>query len=117
MTKTYDIIHGFEDYDAAAETTAVYPDKGDNLIYPALGLVGEAGEIAEKVKKMIRDDASKLTEERRQALIKELGDVLWYVSALAREIGSSLNEVATQNIRKLYSRMNRDKLHGEGDNR
>jgi NTP pyrophosphatase (non-canonical NTP hydrolase) len=107
----------FKEYDDAAGVTAVYPNQGNNPIYPTLGLVGEAGEIAEKVKKMIRDDGGVLTEERRQTLIKELGDVLWYLSALSREIGSSLEEIAKTNIDKLYSRMNRDKLHGEGDNR
>lgn len=107
----------FKEYDDAAEVTAVYPNQGNNPIYPTLGLAGEAGEIAEKIKKMIRDDAGVLTEERKQTLIKELGDVLWYVSALAREIGSSLDEVANTNITKLHSRLKRNKLHGDGDNR
>jgi NTP pyrophosphatase (non-canonical NTP hydrolase) len=107
----------FKEYDDAAEVTAVYPNQGDNPIYPTLGLVGEAGEIAEKVKKMIRDDGGVLTEERRQTLIKELGDVLWYLSALSREIGTSLEKVAEANIKKLHSRMDRDKIHGEGDER
>jgi len=74
-------------------------------------------EWAVKVKKMIRDDGGKLTEARRQALVKELGDVLWYLSALSREIGTSLEEVATNNIEKLYKRIDRNKIHGEGDDR
>jgi len=107
----------FKEYDDAAEVTAVYPDQGNNPIYPTLGLVGEAGEIAEKVKKMIRDDAGVLTEQRRQMLIKELGDVLWYLSALSRELGTSLEVVARTNIEKLQKRMDRNKIHGDGDNR
>ena len=107
----------FKEYDDAAEVTAVYPNQGNNPIYPTLGLVGEAGEIAEKVKKMIRDDAGVLTEQRRQMLIKELGDVLWYLSALSRELGTSLEVVARTNIEKLQKRMDRNKIHGDGDNR
>jgi NTP pyrophosphatase (non-canonical NTP hydrolase) len=111
------IYMDFKEYDDAAKVTAVYPNQGNNPIYPTLGLVGEAGEIAEKVKKMLRDDNGILTEERRQALIKELGDVLWYLSALSREIGSSLEEIAKFNIEKLHSRLNRSQIHGDGDNR
>ncbi|MDQ5834622.1 MAG: nucleoside triphosphate pyrophosphohydrolase family protein, partial [Actinomycetota bacterium] len=71
------------EYQHQSRRTAVYPDAGANLTYPALGLCGEAGECAEKVKKAIRDDGGELTGERREALAAELGDVLWYVAQLA----------------------------------
>ena len=79
------------DYQQRSRATAVYPDAGDNLTYPALGLCGEAGECAEKVKKAIRDDGGVLTDERRAALAAELGDVLWYVAQLATEAGLDLD--------------------------
>lgn len=105
------------DYQAIASTTALYPQSGSNLLYPVLGLCGETGEIAEKVKKMIRDDAGVLTDERKTLLIKELGDVLWYLSQIARELNVSLEEVATINVEKLRSRHARNALHGSGDER
>ena len=71
----------FDEYQQAARTTAQYPDMGKNFYYPTLGLAGEAGEVAEKIKKLMRDDKGALTPERREALKKELGDVLWYVAA------------------------------------
>ena len=105
------------DYQVAATKTALYPDSGKNLIYPILGLCGESGELAEKLKKMIRDDQGLLTDDRRDLMIKELGDVLWYVSQVARELGSTLEEVAQGNIEKLASRAERQQLHGSGDER
>lgn len=105
------------EYQNAATKTAVYPDIGHNIIYPTLGLCGEAGEFADKVKKMIRDDGGKLTEERRNALALELGDLAWYLSQCARELGFSLEEVFQANIDKLASRAERNKLKGSGDNR
>ena len=95
----------------------MYPDAGSNLTYPALGLCGEAGEAAEKVKKAIRDDAGELTPERRDALAAELGDVLWYVAQLATEAGLELDEIARSNLEKLLSRRERAVLHGSGDSR
>lgn len=105
----------FDEYSKAALSTAVYPNVGSNPIYPTLGLCGEAGEVAEKVKKMIRDGRSRA--EVREAIEKELGDVLWYVNALAREFDLRLDYIAIHNLDKLASRAKRDKLHGEGDNR
>jgi NTP pyrophosphatase (non-canonical NTP hydrolase) len=87
------------------------------LAYPALGLAGEAGEIAEHAKKAIRDDAGVVSEERRQAMAKELGDVLWYVSQLASELGLELDEIARANLEKLLSRQRRGVLSGSGDER
>ena len=93
----------------------MYPDAGSNLTYPALGLCGEAGEAAEKVKKAIRDDGGQLTPERREALAAELGDVLWYVAQLATEAGLDLDQIAGANLDKLLSRRDRDVLQGSGD--
>jgi NTP pyrophosphatase (non-canonical NTP hydrolase) len=103
------------DYQQRSRATAVYPGAGANLTYPALGLCGEAGEAAEKVKKAIRDDGGRLTGERRAALAAELGDVLWYVAQLATEAGLDLDEIAAQNLDKLLSRQSRSVLQGSGD--
>jgi NTP pyrophosphatase (non-canonical NTP hydrolase) len=105
------------EYQRRSRATAVYPDAGENLAYPALGLCGEAGEAAEKVKKAMRDDGGVLTEERREALAAELGDVLWYVAQLATEAGLDLGEVAGENLAKLLSRQERGVLQGSGDTR
>jgi NTP pyrophosphatase (non-canonical NTP hydrolase) len=107
----------FADYQRDSRATAVYPEAGDNLLYPTLGLCGEAGEVAEKVKKMIRDDGGELTPQRREALAGELGDVLWYVAQLATEAGLELGEVAEGNLAKLRSRQERAVLQGSGDDR
>ena len=105
------------DYQQRSRATAVYPDAGSNLTYPALGLCGEAGEAAEKVKKAIRDDGGELTPERRDALAAELGDVLWYVAQLATEAGLDLDALAEENLGKLLSRQERNVLQGSGDTR
>lgn len=107
----------FSEYQTLSRATAVYPNAGDNIVYPALGLCGEAGETAEKVKKAIRDDGGTLTEERREALAAELGDVLWYVAQLATEAGLELETIAESNLEKLSSRQRRSVLHGSGDTR
>jgi len=105
------------DYQLSALTTAVYPDRGNNFAYPALGLAGEAGEVADKLKKVIRDDGGVLTDPVRDAVAKELGDVLWYVAVLASEIDYDLNDIAQINVNKLASRHQRGVLSGSGDNR
>jgi len=105
------------DYQHRSRATAVYPGAGDNLTYPALGLCGEAGECAEKVKKAIRDEGGVLSDERRAALAAELGDVLWYVAQLATEAGLDLDEIAEDNLAKLLSRRDRGVLQGSGDAR
>jgi NTP pyrophosphatase (non-canonical NTP hydrolase) len=107
----------FNEYQKLAIKTAVYPIVGKNFVYPTLGLLGEAGEIAEKVKKIFRDSGGEMSQEQKELLIKELGDVLWYISALSHELGASLDEVAQQNLKKLQDRKERDKLHGSGDKR
>jgi len=107
----------FEEYQKLSRRTAIYPDKDDNFVYVTLGLVGEAGEIAEKVKKVFRDNNGVLDEERKQVLKKELGDVLWYLAQLSTELGLSLDDVACFNIKKLSLRKDRGTLHGDGDDR
>ena len=82
-----------------------------------LGLVGEAGETADKVKKILRDKDGVISEEDRDLVVKELGDTLWYIAAISRYLGVDLSEVASGNIEKLESRYQRNKLHGEGDKR
>ncbi|MEK7189827.1 MAG: nucleoside triphosphate pyrophosphohydrolase family protein, partial [Patescibacteria group bacterium] len=106
----------FEEYQNKAKITALYPNHGKcEFIYPTLGLVGEAGEVAEKVKKIIRDDGGKVSVLKKEELKKEIGDVLWYISQLSLELGLPLEEVAKSNIEKLYSRLERNKIHGDGD--
>jgi NTP pyrophosphatase (non-canonical NTP hydrolase) len=104
------------EYQHTSRRTAEYPRQAW-LAYPALGLAGEAGEVAEHAKKAIRDDGGAITEERRQALAKELGDVLWYVSQLATELELELEEIASANLEKLLSRQRRGVLAGGGDDR
>lgn len=107
----------FDDYQLKSRKTAIYPDIGNNIVYPTLGLTGEAGEVAEKVKKILRDKKGIVGRKDKKELIKELGDVLWYLSNIASELNISLGEVARWNLKKLSSRLKRGKLHGEGDNR
>ena len=110
----YDITFNF--YQNEAVKTAVY-DKSLEVMYPALGLCGESGEVAEKVKKMFRDDAGLCTGDRKIALMKEMGDVLWYLAALANDLGVELRDIAHLNLDKLRLRQAQNKLHGDGDNR
>jgi NTP pyrophosphatase (non-canonical NTP hydrolase) len=94
----------FEEYQALASTTALYPRRLSNLEYPTLGLAGEAGEVANIVKKIQRDHNGVVTEETRTKLKDELGDVLWYISACSDELGLTLTEVAEYNVDKLAKR-------------
>lgn len=107
----------FNEYQIKSRETAIYPDKGNNFVYPTLGLVGEAGEIAEKIKKVLRDKNGELDTETKDLLTKELGDVLWYLSQLAVELDLEFEDIAQANIEKLQSRKKRDKLSGSGDSR
>jgi NTP pyrophosphatase (non-canonical NTP hydrolase) len=106
----------FSEYQRRSRRTAEYPREAW-LAYPALGLAGEAGEVAEHVKKTIRDDGGVVGEERRAALAKELGDVLWYVAQLASELELELEQIAHANLEKLLSRQRRGMLSGSGDDR
>jgi NTP pyrophosphatase (non-canonical NTP hydrolase) len=107
----------FNEYQAAARETAQYPNMGANIYYPMLGLAGETGEVAEKIKKLMRDHDGVMTPERRDALKKELGDVLWYVAALCSELELRMADVAEHNIAKLRDRKARGAIRGDGDNR
>jgi NTP pyrophosphatase (non-canonical NTP hydrolase) len=107
----------FEEYQEFSRKTAIYPNKDNNFIYPTLGLAGEAGEVAEKIKKVLRDNDGVVSDEKREEIKKELGDVLWYLANLSTELKISFEDVAQKNIDKLYSRHERNELHGSGDNR
>jgi NTP pyrophosphatase (non-canonical NTP hydrolase) len=107
----------FNYYQNRARETAIYPGMGSEFTYPALGLVGEAGEIANKLKKVIRDESGVPSDDVRKSVSDELGDVLWYVAQLATEMGTDLNSIAQRNVDKLASRMDRGVIAGSGDNR
>jgi NTP pyrophosphatase (non-canonical NTP hydrolase) len=107
----------FQAYQERSRTTARYPDAGRNPIYPTLGLCGEAGEVAEKVKKVLRDGGGAFSEAVRDDLLLELGDVLWYVAQLATELDLSLDTIAETNLAKLASRAARNVIGGDGDRR
>jgi NTP pyrophosphatase (non-canonical NTP hydrolase) len=104
----------FNAYQRSAATTAIYTDK---VVYPALGLVGEAGEVANKVKKVLRDKEGVFDEGDRDDIAKELGDVLWYIAALATDMQLSLGYIASQNELKLSKRKANGTIGGSGDNR
>jgi len=109
----------FNNYQTNASRTAFYPRvfKNQGLYYTALGLVGEAGEIANKIKKIMRDNNGNLEELAKADIFDELGDVLWYCASLADELGVNLEDVAKVNLIKLEDRMNRGKIQGSGDKR
>ncbi len=100
-------LMNFEEYQTEARTTALYPKRLSNLEYPTLGLAGEAGEVANIVKKIQRDFGGEITDEIRGKLKDELGDVLWYISACADELGLTLGEIAEFNVGKLAKRHGR----------
>ena len=100
------------EYQQHALETAIYPENR-RIIYPTLGLTGEAGEVADKVKKVIRDGHEEFSDEKRLEIVKEIGDVLWYCATLSRDLGY----VAQMNVDKLRSRMQRHIISGSGDNR
>ena len=106
----------FKTYQDGAKSTAVYPESA-KLIYPALGLCGESGEVAEKIKKIIRDGNGEVTPEKRTEILKEIGDVLWYIAALCTDLDADMGDVAQANLSKLQSRKERGVIHGNGDNR
>jgi len=105
------------EYQMIARKTAIYPEINDNLTYPLLGLCGESGELANKVKKIYRDDFGILTGNMRNDLIEELGDVLWYAANIASELEIDLNSVAKLNLNKLHDRETRGVIQGSGDKR
>lgn len=105
------------EYQIRAKETAIYPTLGHPVVYPALGLAGEAGEVSEKVKKLMRDFDGNLTPSLALNIALEVSDVLWYIAAVANEIGYSLEEIASLNLAKLKSRQERGTLNGNGDHR
>ena len=124
MTKPYEVTAICEspkdhsmtlnEYQKLALETAIYPQP---IIYPALGLCGESGEVADKVKKVLRDNNSEFTEEKKREIAMECGDVLWYIATLTHDLGYSLQDIAELNYLKLYSRKQRGMIGGSGDNR
>jgi len=107
----------FNDYQTKSRMTAGYPAIGHPVIYPTLGLVNEAGEVAGKIKKVFRDKDGEINAETKSALKAELGDVLWYLAQVATELDLTLDEIAEYNITKLMDRLERGKIRGDGDNR
>ncbi|MEY4529584.1 MAG: hypothetical protein RLZZ156_305 [Deinococcota bacterium] len=107
----------FATYQTESRKTALAVECNHSIAYPTLGLVNEAGEFAGKIKKIFRDKNGVINEQDRQALKGELGDVLWYLTQLCTELNLSLEEVAAANIQKLFSRLERGKISGDGDNR
>jgi NTP pyrophosphatase (non-canonical NTP hydrolase) len=108
----------FQEYQKISRKSAIYPEKY-KIIYPALGLGDESGEVLGKIKKWLRgdDETEKLTEERKAGIKKELGDVLWYLSQIATDIDIDLEDVAKANIEKLHKRLEEGTIKGDGDNR
>lgn len=106
----------FNEYQKETRATAIYP-KEKALEYLALGIASEAGEVAGKVKKLIRDNDGVFTEQNADSLVGELGDVLWYLAQLAELSGKELESVAIRNIQKLRSRHERGAICGSGDSR
>jgi len=114
MTNT---LYHFDVFQDEALRTAIYPNLGENIYYPALGLAGEVGEVCEKIKKIMRDDAGYVDYDSKTELKKELGDVLWYLAALAHELDIPFGEIPVAVLEKLQSRQDRGVLGGSGDNR
>lgn len=109
----------FDLYQFKARETAIYPGKGQlgGLLYTTIGLCGESGELANKVKKILRDTDSQMTEETRIKISEEMGDILWYIAMLCDELNLRMAQVANNNIQKLQARKLNGKISGEGDNR
>ena len=110
-------IENFATYQRESRKTWHLIHTDHPIVYPTLGLVNEAGEVAGKIKKIFRDKAGQINEADREALKQELGDVLWYLTQICTELELSLADVAEANITKLFSRLERGKIGGEGDNR
>ena len=112
----YKKLSDLDMYQKVAKTTAIYP-REQAIIYPTLGLTGEAGEVANKVKKIIRDGSDKTSEDMVQAISSEIGDCLWYIAILADDVGVKLSDIANANLEKLANRKEKGTIHGSGDTR
>jgi NTP pyrophosphatase (non-canonical NTP hydrolase) len=110
-------IHEFHEYQRESRKTRGEVAMDGPIVYPTLGLVNEAGEVAGKIKKIFRDKGGKISDADREALKYELGDVLWYLTQICTELDLTLEEVAASNLEKLFSRLERGTIHGDGDNR
>ena len=106
----------FKKYQKITRKTAIYP-LHLKIIYPVMGLAGETGEVSEKIKKVFRDKNGEFSTDIKQEILKEIGDVLWYLAAICSDLGLSLEDAAEMNVEKLLSRLERDKVKGSGDNR
>lgn len=107
----------FDEYQKWTRSTAIYPNVGSNLVYPTLGLAGEVGEVANKVKKIERDLGGIINPDTRHAIANELGDVLWYLARVADELDIPLSIIAIQNKLLLQRRKLKGVIGGEGDER
>jgi NTP pyrophosphatase (non-canonical NTP hydrolase) len=110
-------IENFDRYQQESRKTWNVIPMNHSIVYPTMGMVNEAGEVAGKVKKIFRDRGGEITDADRQALKKELGDVLWYLAQICTELDLSLQEVAEANLIKLFSRLERGQIKGDGDER
>jgi NTP pyrophosphatase (non-canonical NTP hydrolase) len=110
-------LENLNDYQKQSRRTWSLIHTDHPIVYPTLGLANEAGELAGKVKKIFRDKGGVIAPADREALKGELGDVLWYLAQIATELDLSLDEVAAANLEKLFSRLERDKIRGDGDDR
>lgn len=107
----------FNRYQKFVKKYSFYPNKGHNFIYPSLGIAGEGGEVCDKIKKILRDEKGKISKESKKFIKKELGDVLFYITAEANELGLSLQKIVDANIDKIAGRKKRGTLQGSGDER
>ena len=112
----YKKVSDLDMYQKVALTTAIYP-REQAIIYPTLGLTGEAGEVANKVKKIIRDGSDKNDDSLVSEIKSEIGDCLWYIAVLANDFNIKLSDIASANLEKLEKRKQKGTIHGSGDNR
>ena len=112
----YKKVSDLDMYQKVAITTAIYP-REQAIIYPTLGLTGEAGEVANKVKKIIRDGSDSKDEKLVSEIKSEIGDCLWYIAVLASDFDIKLSDIASSNLEKLANRKKNGTIHGSGDNR
>jgi len=115
-TNKYKKVSDLDMYQQVAKTTAIYP-REQAIIYPTLGLTGEAGEVANKVKKIIRDGSDSKDERLVSEIKSEIGDCLWYIAVLADDFNIKLSDIASTNLEKLEKRKEKGTIHGSGDNR
>src|SRR6266446_2275811 len=112
LPQNTDFAGNFDEYQHESRKTAIYPRQGSNYFYPTLGLVSEAGEVADRIKRIDRDDNGIVTEQKRAEVAGELGDILWYAAQVASEFGLSFQEIAGENLVKLQQRKDRGTLSG-----